>query len=104
MLKASCYQNVEDHLKHRHELQGSQGEFIIDAEQTPKFASGGPVLPCLVCHGTFVSLTNAVNTEEGIKGAKVMTPAEHMVAQGEPVGLPQSTQSKFPSFIESAVQ
>ena len=63
----------DEHVSLRDKWQGTDGAYIFDIDQHPSFCKGGPLVPCLITHGTIVS-------ED-----KIMTSTEHLLAMGEPI-------------------
>ena len=72
LVKAGTMNNYNAHMARKEELQGGDGAYIFDVEQSPKFSKGGPLVPCLLKHGTLVS-------ED-----RVLTSSEHLLVMGEP--------------------
>ena len=73
LVTPSGLKNYEEHLALQTSLQGTDGSYLFDNDHSTKYCKGGPLLPCLVTHGTIVS--------EG----KVLTSSEHLLAMGEPI-------------------
>ena len=72
LVKAGTMNNYNEHMARKEELQGGDGAYIFDVEQSPKFSKGGPLVPCLLKHGTLVS------------DDRVLTSSEHLLVMGEP--------------------
>jgi hypothetical protein len=79
-VKPGMKEIYEKHLANKPMLQGTDGSYMFDIEQHPGFGKGGPLLPCLITHGTIVS--DLPGTESGFK---ILTSTERMLAMGEPI-------------------
>ena len=73
LVTPSGQKTYEEHLALKPSLQGTDGSYLFDNDHTTKYCKGGPLLPCLVTHGTIVS------------DGKVLTSSEHLLAMGEPI-------------------
>ena len=90
LMKPRSLEILDEHLAHQAELQGSNGAYIFDVEQTFGFCKGGPFVPCQVTHGTMVSA----------RDGKIMTSWESLVVQGEPC---LGEGNELPCFIKGAL-
>ena len=92
LVKAGTMSNYNAHMELKEQLEGGEGTYIFDVEQTPKYSKGGPLVPCLVTHGTLVS--------DGL----VMSSTEHLLVMGEPATKDEyNLKTDLKCFINEAL-